>query len=141
RLREKAGEARDLDVLSQRVTSVCQADHSPGCGALLERIAQARREAQPTIAKVYEQLKRRRYSRRVKRLVRKIHWRCRQTDPPTYLAAAQAGLRSLAVDFFTASQGDFESILAMHEFRIAGKQLRYAMEIFAAAFGPAFRRE
>jgi CHAD domain-containing protein len=29
----------------------------------------------------------------------------------------------------------------MHEFRIAGKELRYAMEIFAAAFAPSFRKE
>jgi CHAD domain-containing protein len=141
RLRVKAGEARDLDVLAQRVTAVCQSDHSSGCGALLERISQARGAAQPAITKIYEKLRRRRFRQRVKRLVGKIRWRCGQSEAPTYQAAAQSGLRPLAVDFFTAAQADFESILAMHEFRIAGKHLRYAMELFAAAFGPVFRRE
>ncbi|HEY2826515.1 MAG TPA: CHAD domain-containing protein [Pirellulales bacterium] len=140
-LREKAGEARDLDVLAQHVTAVCQADHSAGCAALLERISEARRAAQPAITKIYEKLCRRKFQRRVKRLVRKIHWRSQQGEEPTYETAARLGLRPLAVDFFNAAQGDFESILAMHEFRIAGKHLRYAMEVFAAAFEPGFRKE
>jgi CHAD domain-containing protein len=141
RLRETAGEARDLDVLTQRVSDVCQCDPLTGCATLLDRIAQARRAAQPAIAKIYEKLQRRDYRRRLKRLTKQIHWRCQQSGPPTYREAAQAGLRPLAVDFFAAAQGDFESILAMHEFRIAGKRLRYAMEVFAAAFDPTFRRE
>ena len=36
--------------------------------------------------------------------------------------------------FFSAAEGDFSSALALHEFRIATKQLRYAMEVFADAF-------
>jgi len=141
RLRETAGEARDLDVLAQHVKAVCQADHSSGCASLSERVSQARHAAQPVITKIYEKLKRRGYRRRIKKLVNKTRWRCRQSEAPTYRDAARSGLRPLAVDFFAAAQADFESILAMHEFRIAGKHLRYAMEVFAAAFGPAFRKE
>ena len=33
------------------------------------------------------------------------------------------------------------NVKALHSFRIAGKRLRYAMELFAAAFPPAFREE
>jgi CHAD domain-containing protein len=140
-LRGKAGEARDLDVLAQHVNTVCQADHAAGCGALLERISDARRAAQPAITKIYEKLEERNFRRRVKRLVKKIEWRVEHRQEPTYQGMARAGLRPLAVDFFNAAQGDFESILAMHEFRIAGKHLRYAMEVFAAAFDPSFRKE
>jgi CHAD domain-containing protein len=141
RLRETAGEARDLDVLAQHVAEVCHSDHSPGCASLLERISGARRRAQPAISKIYEKLEQRGYRRRVKRLVGKIRWRCEEGEAPTYRAAAQAGLRPLAAAFFAAAEADFESILAMHEFRIAGKHLRYAMEVFAAAFSPTFRKE
>src|SRR5262249_5047583 len=74
-LRNKAGEARDLDVLAQHVNTVCQAENSAGCGALLERIADARRQAQPAIAEIHEKLERRSFRKRVKRLVKKIEWR------------------------------------------------------------------
>src|SRR5262249_48617095 len=82
-----------------------------------------------------------RFRRRMKKLVAKTRWRSADAPAPTSLAAAQAGLQPLAAAFFTASEGDFENILALHEFRIAGKKLRYAMEVFAAAFAPTFRRE
>ena len=50
-------------------------------------------------------------------------------------------LRPLAVEFFAAAAADLNCTLALHEFRIAGKKLRYAMEVFASAFGPQFREE
>ncbi|HZZ26945.1 MAG TPA: CHAD domain-containing protein [Pirellulales bacterium] len=141
RLREAAGEARDLDVLAQHVGAVCEADHSPGCGSLLERISEARRAAQPAITEIYHKLKQRAFRRRVKKLVGKIRWRSDNGEAPSYSTAAQIGLRPLATAFFLAAEADFESILAVHEFRIAGKHLRYAMEVFAAAFNPIFRKE
>ncbi|HTQ37471.1 MAG TPA: CHAD domain-containing protein [Pirellulales bacterium] len=141
RLRETAGEARDLDVLAQHVGAVCQADHSPGCAPLLERISQMRCSAQPAITLIYRKLKERDFRRRVKKLVDKIRWRSPDAEAPSYQTLARAGMRPLATTFFTASEADFESILAMHQFRIAGKHLRYAMEVFAAAFSPSFRKE
>ena len=41
--------------------------------------------------------------------------------------------------FFEASEADFGDYALLHAFRIEGKHLRYAMEIFAAAFEPSFR--
>ena len=140
-LRETAGEARDLDVLAQHVREVCQADPSSGCASLSERISQARQAAQPAVTEIYEKLQRRDYRRRIKKLVNKTRHRSMESESPTYLDLARTGLRPLAVNFFNAAQADFASILAMHEFRIAGKHLRYAMEVFAAAFSPAFRKE
>ena len=46
-----------------------------------------------------------------------------------------------ATAFFAAADGDLSDVKALHSFRIAGKRLRYAMELFAAAFPPAFREE
>ncbi len=36
--------------------------------------------------------------------------------------------------------GDLTDYLHLHEVRIAGKRLRYAMEVFACCFGPVFRQ-
>jgi CHAD domain-containing protein len=140
-IRKAASEARDLDVLAQHVGAVCSADHSPGCASLLDRIAEMRRQAQPAIEEIYHQLQQGKFKRRAKKLVSKIHWRSKTGDAPSYQETAQTGLQQLAAAFFTAAEADFESILAMHDFRIAGKHLRYAMEVFAAAFGSSFRKE
>lgn len=141
KMRKTAGEARDLDVFARRLAEHCQAEQAAGCPALMERVAQARMAAQPAIREIYGKLEDRGFKGRLKKLLAKTHWRSSDSPCPTYLEVARTGLAPLAATFFTASEGDFENTLALHEFRIAGKQLRYAMEVFAAAFGPAFRKE
>ena len=47
----------------------------------------------------------------------------------------------MAAAFFSAGEADLDNTLALHEFRIAGKELRYAMEVFAAAFDASFRKD
>ncbi|HEY2882402.1 MAG TPA: CHAD domain-containing protein [Pirellulales bacterium] len=140
-IRKAAGEARDLDVLRHRLSAACAAEQLAGCVPLEDRLTAAREAAQPAIQAICQALGDKHFRRRMKKLVDKTRWRSPDAPPPTSLAAAQAGLQPLAAAFFTASEGDFENILALHEFRIAGKKLRYAMEVFAAAFAPTFRRE
>jgi len=139
KIRKTAGEARDLDVLARRLAEHCQSEHAAGCPGLMARAAETRAAAQPAIRQLHDQLGER-FRRRLKKLVAKTDWRS-DSPCPTYLEVARTGLAPLAATFFTAAEGDFDNILALHEFRIAGKQLRYAMEVFAAAFEPAFRKE
>jgi CHAD domain-containing protein len=141
RTRRTAGVARDLDVLSARLREACQGDRSAGCGALLERVSAARRESQPAIRQLFHELEESNFEHRRKKLVKRIRSRSEDTAKLTYRRAAQMGLRPLAEAFFATSEADFGCILSLHEFRIAGKRLRYAMEVFAAAFGPAFREQ
>ncbi len=140
RVRRAAGEARDLDVLGPRLAAACSADRSAAGIALMERAALARRAAQPPIAAIYRKLLKRSFLRRVKKLLGKVYWR-QATAPAAFRTVAQLQLRSLATEFFSAAEGDFTSTLALHQFRIATKQLRYAMEVFADAFAPTFRKE
>jgi CHAD domain-containing protein len=140
-MRQTAGEARDLDVLAAQLCEYCNANQAAGCADLQARVAEARQAAQPAIRELHRKMVDRRFGRRLKKLVQKTRWRDEQAECPTYQEVARSGLRPLADNFFAASQGDFENILALHEFRIAGKRLRYAMEVFAGAFSPAFRKE
>lgn len=140
RIRRAASEARDLDVLGLRLAAACNDDRSVAWIALLERVALERRAAQPPIRAIYRKLLKRGFRRRVNKLLAKLHWRL-ENSPPTFRIVAQAQLRGLAAPFFSAAEGDFASTLALHEFRIAAKQLRYAMEVFADAFAPTFRKE
>jgi CHAD domain-containing protein len=47
----------------------------------------------------------------------------------------------LADDFLAALEEPSHDYAALHTLRLQGKKLRYAMELFAAAFVPAFRDE
>jgi CHAD domain-containing protein len=52
---------------------------------------------------------------------------------------ARPMLRSLVRSLRQAAEGDLEDYDQLHQVRIAGKRLRYAMEVFASCFAPAFR--
>ena len=62
---------------------------------------------------------------------------------------ARYTLRDLAVSVLTeeltrlehAAQGDLDDYMQLHQVRIQGKRLRYAMEVFASCFDRAFRDE
>lgn len=140
RVRKAAGEARDLDVLAPRLAATCKSERSAAGIALMERLALARRAAQPPIAAIYRRLAKRGFPRRVKKLLGKVYWR-QATAPAAFRTVAQLQLRTMATEFFLAAEGDFGSTLALHQFRIATKQLRYAMEVFVDAFAPSFRKE
>ncbi len=79
RARRTAGIARDLDVLAARVQDACEGDHSAGCAALSERVAAARREAQPAIRELYLEMEDSKFEKRVKKLVRRIRPRSDDT--------------------------------------------------------------
>lgn len=140
RIRKAAGEARDLDVLAPRLAEACNDNRSAAGIALLERLALERRAAQPPIREIYDKLMQRGFRQRAKKMLAKLRWR-HDESPPTFRSVAQTQLRAAAAPFFFAAEADFASALALHEFRIATKQLRYAMEVFADAFAPTFRKE
>jgi CHAD domain-containing protein len=50
-------------------------------------------------------------------------------------------LAGLARELATTAAGDLSDYAHLHLVRIAGKRLRYAMEVFAGCFAPAFREE
>jgi CHAD domain-containing protein len=135
RIRRKAGEARDFDVLVERLEERPDAERLQ---PLIERLRDLRRDAQRPIAKTYRKLLRRDFKGRTKRMVRKIH-RPRHCREATYVAWARVGLQRVVDAFFTAAAGDLNDIAALHQFRIEGKLLRYALEYFGGAFGPEVR--
>jgi CHAD domain-containing protein len=136
-IRRTAGVVRDLDVLINRLKSAEDKGDPIGLASLIASARTDRDRAQPVIREMYTKLKGQSFAGRTKKLVRRV--RNRTESPLDYLTAAKCGLRPLAHDFFAASEADFECISSLHEFRIAGKELRYAMEVFAAAFAPEFK--
>lgn len=137
RIRRKAGEARDFDVLTERLSERADAER---LRPLIDRLCELRRDAQRPIERTYRRLLRRDFSGRVKRMLRKIH-RPRHCREATYVAWARVGLQRVVDAFFTAAAGDLNDVATLHQFRIEGKLLRYALEYFGGAFGPEVREQ
>lgn len=61
--------------------------------------------------------------------------------PATLLDLARPTLTGLLRNLNVAASRDLTDYANLHQVRIAGKKLRYAMEVFAPCFGPAFREQ
>jgi CHAD domain-containing protein len=144
RIRRAAGDARNLDVLSARLQKDYPDWDTSHSAKLQEFLVKLRKQAQPPIEKLHKHLSDRdRFERRSEALIDRV--RIRSEDEPaeahTFLAAARHDLGSLVDQFFTAAAADLTQAAALHAMRIAGKRVRYGMEIFGGAFGPALRQE
>lgn len=141
-IRKAAGDARDFDVLGLRLRGELPPDDADG-QLLLARIDECRQQARQPVAALWHRLRSKHFRRRIGELLKRIHWRraCDDGDEPMFAAAARQRMREVADAFFIASAGDLSDIAYLHEFRILGKQLRYAMELYHGAFGKEFRGE
>lgn len=141
RVRQAAGDARDLDVLLDRLRKLAESESITTFEPLLESLERERRNAQEPIEQVYKKLDRKNFPRRKRGLIKRARLRTKvdKLSRPTFECAARKALRPLVDDFFIAAAADFTDYHALHAFRIQGKQLRYAMEIFAGAFDKRFQ--
>ena len=142
RVRKAANDARDFDVLAERLAERMESGgDDPECEELVSWINDRRREAQKPIRKIAASLDKKKYKRRAKRLVKRLRKRKKQDDSSTFGQLAQLRMRELVGEFFAFEQPHLRDLEALHRFRVCGKHLRYAMEIFAGAYGREFREE
>lgn len=140
RMRRCAGEARDLDVLEQRLASLAAGDASSGVNRLIDDVAAERRRAQGPLVRMHKRLKRRKFKSQIKKLCQRIRWRG-DAPEPTFGEVARRALRSAVDEFFSAALADLSDPFVLHQVRIAGKRLRYAIELLAAAFDESLRTQ
>jgi CHAD domain-containing protein len=139
RLRRAAGAARDWDVFLQELTAEAQQDprhKRPGLDfltgyALGQRLAAQAglQEANPDHSGAFRDLE-----ARVRKTVGPPHH-----GPATLIELACPVLTAQLKDLELAAARDLDDYDNLHQVRIAGKHLRYAMEIFAFCFPPVFR--
>lgn len=142
KVRRAAGEARDLDVLLMRWTQRASQMPAAQSELLLGHVGAMRREAQRPIRKIRKKLRRKRFARHAVKFLKRL--RSRAGDEPCgerFACMARVALSRLVAPYLVAGDGDLNAVEALHAFRIQGKQVRYAMEIFAGAFDAAFRNE
>jgi CHAD domain-containing protein len=144
RVRRAASEARDYDVLADRLAERnVDRNGDTACEDLVVWIKERRRKAQKPIRKISARLEKKRFQRRAKRLVKKLLKRPsgENNGAETFGVLARARMRELTDEFFGYSHEELSDIEKLHQFRVCGKHLRYAMEIFAGAFCREFREE
>ncbi|HXG08289.1 MAG TPA: CHAD domain-containing protein [Gemmataceae bacterium] len=141
RLRRAAGEARDWDVFLLTLTAR-QRGRRPQPGidflmgyALAQRVAAQEhlREANARLPSSFDRL--------LAETVAAVHRPRSDSGPRTLIDLARPLLTRLLKELDQAAARDLENYDNLHQVRIAGKRLRYAMEVFAACFDPPFREE
>jgi CHAD domain-containing protein len=142
RLRRAAADARDYDVLLARLTPWAAEKNDPACTELVSRVHAARRDVQPDLEHAHRRCIRREFEHSTAQLLEKLRWRGSPiSDEPDMRSVAQRQLRTAADKFFAAAKRDLSDIKRLHEMRLLGKRMRYAMELYASAFDGSFRDE
>jgi CHAD domain-containing protein len=132
KLRRAAGRVRDCDVFASQVAG-------PG-GKWPSALKKDRVRAQRKLVTLFDRLDAgRKFKRDSARLIRRLRER-NDGATESFAVRARESLRPIASAFF----GTFPLPVPdsqLHRFRIAGKDLRYAIELLAAAFPLSFRDE
>lgn len=137
RIRKRAGDARDCDVFVDRLK---QAGDAERWAPLVKHVEQLRAAAQEPIVKLRRKLTRKDFARKIEKLVDQVH-APRHEQETTLQQWARHGLARNVTKFFEAGAADLGDTTLLHQFRIEGKHLRYALEYFSSAFGPEVRNE
>ena len=138
RIRRSANDARDDDVFAQRLAAErCECE----LAGLLQEVNEHRTRSQQPIVEIHQELiESGLFARRAAKLVKKIRLRA-GGGSVHFTKWAKRHIRTELDAFFAAAADDLSDVEILHNFRIAGKQLRYACELLAAAFPKTFRAE
>jgi CHAD domain-containing protein len=141
RIRRAAGEARDWDVFLLELTKR-QRGRKPQAGidflvgfALANRVA-AQAHLEEANARFPFQ-----FDRLLAETVAAVHRPRVSPLPRTLIHLARPLLSRLLQELDQAAGRDLDDYGNLHQVRIAGKRLRYAMEVFGECFDPAFREQ
>lgn len=147
RLRQAAGEARDLDVLTTRLAHDLDRGAAPAArpstasvggrtarGRLVAMLSRQRVVSRQPIRNRYEWLLEADWTKRTERLLEHLERQPSTGKRSSFQAYASHRFRPLVDHFFTAADRRMRTAEELHTFRIEGKKIRYILEIFATVF-------
>jgi CHAD domain-containing protein len=139
KVRRAAGEARDLDVLADRLRT----DYGERAARVVERIGREREAVQPAIVEIAERFRRKEeFIRRTADLLEAIDcgkWRSGSDCGDSFGNWAAGQLAEVSQEFFAAVPNENADLSELHQFRIRGKALRYSIELLGSAFDSELR--
>jgi CHAD domain-containing protein len=134
-----AGDARDLDVIAERIKS----DLGDKAAPVLAEVKELRDAAQPGLLDVAEKYRHNdRFVRQMGKLldgIRAPKGEGTAATPPGFGEWATQRLAQIADEFFRVMPANGADTKALHQFRIQAKAIRYVIELLAPAFGPELR--
>jgi CHAD domain-containing protein len=140
KIRRRAGAIRDCDVYLQRV----QAEPSGVPDSIIAALKRDRRAARQEFKRWRRRLRHDdQFARHVQRLLTQISWPKQHSsrDAPLFGPFCRQQLAPLADEFFTLSAAGLDDDQALHALRIAGKRLRYALELAPTAMPADVHRQ
>jgi CHAD domain-containing protein len=140
KIRRAAGDARDLDVLADRLAR----DYGEPAAPIIDLIAKDREAVQPAILEVAERCRHEDwFVRKTAKLLKSIGKPKKEDSPNSDLFRdwAKTEFAAVADQFTIAMPNGSSDPEELHQFRIGAKALRYAIELVAPAFGPELREE
>jgi len=141
KLRRAAGAARDWDVFLQSFKSrAVPAKARDGLNLVIGYALSQRQAAETQLASAAQNLSKK-FGKLAKKVVTSAPRAASQDKPATLADLAREAVRPLVRALSRAAQRDLTDADNLHKVRIAGKRLRYAMEILAPAFGSSFREK
>ena len=158
KLRRAAGDARDYDVLGERLVQLARQSPEQPWAELLVWVEQQRESAQRPIRKMARKLSRWDLAHKAKALAKRVRLREQPAarapgtngagtvgqapeSDMTYGAFAQKRLGDAVNEFFASADQGQSDVGSLHAFRIQGKRLRYAIELLAAGLDPSLRQD
>jgi CHAD domain-containing protein len=139
-VRRTAGMARDCDVLLARLPT----HSSQSLASLTHQVQARRRAALRDLARLHRRLiAGRRLPRRRHKLLAKADrdWADKKLAKAPFGPWYRAQIRPLTDEFFCLAAADPATSATLHQLRIAGKRLRYALELAAGSIPSATRNK
>ena len=141
KLRRAAGAARDWDVFLEDLLArekESDAKHRAGLDFLVGYAHGQRTAAHAQLEAVYEQIGPT-FETFLAHIIQSVRPSHDDPAPAILVDLARPLLFERLQDLEQAALGDLTAYTQLHQVRIAGKRLRYAMEVFADCFDPTFR--
>lgn len=134
RIRAAAGDARDDDVQLTRLTLL--AADEPVLDPLVQQVREHRAVAQAQLVALW----RANDGLKSTKLVNKVAWRGKGREP-SFHTAAVGWLKTISEEFWSKQPAADAHTEDLHAFRIAAKQLRYALDLLATALPGSSAKE
>jgi CHAD domain-containing protein len=137
KIRRAVGDARDLDVLSERLAR----EYGDAAAPVIDLVAATRTAVQPAIRRVAERCSHHdRLATKTARLLHQIKF-TNSHEPADFREWASTQFAKVADEFVAAMPNASSTTVELHQFRIHGKALRYLIELVASALGGDLRKK
>jgi CHAD domain-containing protein len=140
KLRHAGGAVRDCDVYLERL----EKESSGAARRLAKSLRQERRKARQQLKALRRRLlKGDHFQTQIATLLERVAWPKRHSsrDAPPFAAFCRQQLAPQGGKFFDLADADLNDDETLHALRIAGKRLRYALELAPTAIEPAVHRQ